>query len=432
MKNVSRILIVCMLLISSVSFAQKDSDKLRNEQKKLESQIANTKSLLQASQKNTATSLQELRLIENQVKFRERLLNNYDDQIRSAELAIREKNQGISALEDNITKLKSQYKKLLIYAYKKRNKYGQMMYIFSSSSVEEARKRKVYLDKFAEIQEKQLILIRQNKVLLAEEITTIEAEKSRKLVLVGSKREERAQILKDKVAKEEIYTKFKNEENDILAQLKIKEGEKDKLQRKIKKAIEAEIAAEQKRAEKERKAREKAAKEAKAAKANKPDPADKPAAPAPFAVTKESETLGKNFASNKGKLPWPVEKGTITENYGRNPHPTVKNIYTQNNGVDISTPKNATIRAVFEGEVTSVFSIQGAGKVVIVKHGNYRTVYSNLQDVYVSKGSKITTKAPIGSLLPNPDGTVSVAHFEIHVVTDKGIDKLNPNLWIAQ
>lgn len=432
MKDASNILIVFLLLISSFSFAQKDSDKLRNEQKKLEAQIANTKSLLQASQKNTATSLQELKLIENQVKFRERLLNNYDDQIRSAELTIREKNQEISRLEDNVAKLKAQYKKLLLYAYKKRNKYGQMMYIFSASSMEEARKRKLYLDKFAEIQEKQLILIRQNKVLLAEEIDQIKAEKERKLVLVDSKREERAEILKDKVAKEEIYTKFKSEENNILAQLKEKEEKKTKLQRRIQKAIEDEIAEEQRRLEKERKAKEKAAKAAKEALANKPDGKEVPATPTPFAVTKESKALGDDFASNKGKLPWPVEKGTITENYGRNPHPTVKNIYTQNNGVDISTPKNATVRAVFEGEVTSVFNIPGAGKVVIVKHGNYRTVYSNLQDVYVSKGSKIITKAPIGSLLPNPDGTVSVAHFEIHVVTDTGIDKLNPNLWIAQ
>jgi murein DD-endopeptidase MepM/ murein hydrolase activator NlpD len=110
----------------------------------------------------------------------------------------------------------------------------------------------------------------------------------------------------------------------------------------------------------------------------------------------------------------------------------LEGIFTQNNGIDISTPKNAVIRAVFDGEVTSVINIPGAGKAVIVKHGNYRTVYSNIQDAYVTKGTIVTTKMPIGSLLPTPDGSISVAHFEIHEVIGTEVNKLNPNLWIAK
>src|SRR5690606_11823288 len=130
-----------------------------------------------------------------------------------------------------------------------------------------------------------------------------------------------------------------------------------------------------------------------------------------FTETKESELLSKNFEGNRGRLPWPVEKGTITENFGKNPHPTLKDAYTDNRGIDISAPKNAQVRAVFEGEVTSVLNIPGAGKVIILKHGNYRTVYTNLQDSYVKTGDKVTTKMVIGSLLVTDKQSTSVAHF---------------------
>ena len=148
--------------------------------------------------------------------------------------------------------------------------------------------------------------------------------------------------------------------------------------------------------------------------------------------TKEAVSLSKNFEANKGKLPWPVEKGTITEGFGRNAHPTLENVYTNNNGIDISTPQNAQVRAVFEGEVTSVLNILGAGKVVIIKHGNYRTVYSNLQDTYVTVGSKVSTKQVIGSLTVPQGSSVSAAHFEIHVVANGSVQSVNPALWVAR
>ncbi|HIP32141.1 MAG TPA: M23 family metallopeptidase, partial [Crocinitomicaceae bacterium] len=150
-----------------------------------------------------------------------------------------------------------------------------------------------------------------------------------------------------------------------------------------------------------------------------------------FASTKESVRLSASFEGNKGRLPWPVSKGSITEKFGKNPHPTLKNVYTNNRGIDISSPKNAQVRAVFEGEVTSVLSIPGAGKVIILKHGNYRTVYSNLKDTYVSKGDKVTTKKVIGSLLTKDKQNMSVVHFELHKVVGSSVTCLNPSLWVS-
>jgi murein DD-endopeptidase MepM/ murein hydrolase activator NlpD len=153
----------------------------------------------------------------------------------------------------------------------------------------------------------------------------------------------------------------------------------------------------------------------------------------PLTITETKEVaLNQSFESNKGRLPWPVSSGTITEGYGKNPHPKIKNLYTNNNGIDISTNRGSSVRSVFEGEVTSVLSIPGAGKVVIIKHGNYRTVYSNLQEVNVSVGSKVKTKQTIGSLLPDDDDALSISHFEIHQVSNGQINRMNPTNWIAR
>jgi septal ring factor EnvC (AmiA/AmiB activator) len=433
---VNKFLVILFVLGCFSVQAQKGSDRLKNEQKKLEKQIATTKSLFEASKQKADLSLEEVRLIDQQVKFREQLLTNIDNQIKAAELKIKQKRQRIEELENDIASLKKQYADLLLYAYKMRSKYGKMMYIFSAESIEEAMKRKLYLEKLAEIQQKQLRLIRQNMELMDAEIKELETVLENQLVLADLKRKERAEILVAKEEKERIYQGLKSKEQEILAELREQEQKNIVLQQQIQAEIQREIKAEQARIEKARKEAE-AKRKAEEAKRKatgvvatvEPKKED---VPSPFLDTKESTLAGNNFVINKGKLPWPVEKGTITVNYGKNAHPTLPNVYTQNNGIDISTPKNAVVRSIFDGEVTSVINIPGAGKVVIIKHGNYRSVYSNLQDVYVTKGAKVKTKTPVGSLLPTKDGNISVAHFEIHEVKDGLVNQLNPNLWMSK
>ena len=144
----------------------------------------------------------------------------------------------------------------------------------------------------------------------------------------------------------------------------------------------------------------------------------------------ETIKMDKNFQFNKGKLPWPVSSGSITERYGRNRHPTLNGVVTNNNGIDITCSEGSSVRAVFEGEVTSVFNIPGAGKVIIIKHGNYRSVYSNINENYVKIGAKVSTKQNIGSLIK--DGDFSVCHLEIHQVINGVTQSLNPSLWISK
>lgn len=426
-------LIFLTLIVSFWSFAQGGSERLKKKQNELQQQIENTQRLLEQSKKSTSVSLQALKLIEKQVEYREMLLRNIDNQIRSSELKIKQKETRIEELNAEIAKLKKQYAELLLYAYKNRDKYGDLMYIFNAESLDEALKRKLYLEKFEEIQKKQLRVIEQNQALLKEEIATLEIEKQEQLKLSAEKKKERAAIIKSKKEKEAIYQKYKEQEDKLLQELAVQQKRNERLKHEIAIAIQQEIAAERARIEKARKEAE-AKRKREEAERNKNTPkVEKPKKESPeFPLVAENKLAGKNFESNKGKLPWPVTRGTITSEYGKSRHPTLVNVFVQNNGVDISTVKNANVLAVYKGEVTSVINIPGAGKVVIIKHGNYRTVYANLQEVYVTKGSTVDTKTPIGMLLPNSTGELSVVHFEIHHVEGNEVEQLNPNLWIHQ
>lgn len=435
LKKIS-LLLICSVFLFGNGWTQKKSDQLQAEQNKLEKKLSTTKSLLEKVKRGTQNSLSELKLIETQVRDREELVQNVDNQIRGAELTISSKAQEVKLLQKRVFSLKEQYRRLLIYAYKHRNKYGKMMYIFSSSNYFEAVKRNNYLRRVSDIQRKQFKLIKQSQTFIKTEINSIKTEKEKKEELLVLKIEEKNKMLSDKEKKQKALDKLKKDEVKLMADLKTAERQKNELKRRIKQAIEKEIAEAEAKARKEQQRQEAKANantnnntNATTAATSSSKPAEKKLV---ITETKESVALSKNFESNRGRLPWPVLKGSITEGYGKNPHPTIPNVYTNNNGIDIGAPRNAQVRAVFQGEVTSVLNIPGAGKVIIIKHGNYRTVYSNLQEVYVSVGSSVGTKQSIGSLLTESDGGLSTAHFEIHQVINGTVQRINPTLWLAQ
>jgi len=444
MRNATNIaLLYLFILVSLFGSAQQKSEKLKDEQARLEKQINSTKSLLTAAQREAETSFQELKLLEQNIRYREQLLQNIDQQIKANEIRIKEIEHSLLSLNGKIESLKNQYKAMVFYAYKKRNKYDRIMFVFSSESFNQAFKRMVYLEKIKEIRQRQVMLIQQNQELLSKEIAELTAQRQRAIQLAETKSKEKDALLTDKDSQQVMYNEFKAKEGELMAKLREEEKKKAILQAEIKKAIAREIEEAEKvrkkleaeRIAKEKAAREKADREAREKGLpvpDKPKEDPKPTTENAFALTPEARLLGNDFTANKGKLPYPVETGTITEKFGRNPHPTLPGIETYNNGIDISTSKGATVRAVFQGEVTSVITIPGAGKVVIIKHGNYRTVYTNLQDVYVDKGTKVSLKQVIGTLLPQ--GNISVAHFEIHEVkeTTGKTAELNPAFWLSK
>jgi len=429
---VNKGLILLIATLPFIGFGQ-SSDKLKKEQTKLEKEIKQTKNLLSKTKNQSEKSFNELKIIENQIKSREELVSNFDNQVRGAELKMLEKDSEVKQLQVRLKRLKVQYKRLLIYAYKHRSKFGRMMFIFSANSYNEALKRNEYLKRVSGLQQKQFRIIRQHQGQIKEELGMIHREKTYKSQLLSEKIKEKERIEIDKQQQEAKYKKCKAEEANLLAKLKKTEKQKEAVKKKINNAIQQEIAAAEKK-KKNQKKESTTKKNQNSTSKNQGNTSSKSNTSSGKQVaiteTKESTTLGKNFEGNKGQLPWPVAKGSITEKFGKNPHPTLDNVYTNNNGVDISTTKNAQMRAVFEGEVTSVLNIPGAGKVVIIKHGNYRTVYSNLQSTSVSVGSKVSTKQSIGTLLSQEGSSLSIAHFEIHLINGSSVQCLNPSLWI--
>lgn len=447
--NKITLLVLFVISLSSVFAQQKNSEKLLKQQEQLERDIKQTKALLQKTSTDKTATFNNLKLLENQIKSRENLLMNFDQQIRSAELKMEQKSGQITELESKILKLREQYKKLLVYVYKHQVNDNKMMFIFSAHSYYEAFKRTEYLKKIAEIQKKQKELIYQHQSKLTDEIKNLATEKAKKQQLLTQKKEEKIEIEKDKLKIQEVADQLAKEESTLMAKMKADERKKVDLQKKISDAIKKEIAEE----ERKRREAEKAAAAAKAA-ANKAN-ASKPTtgtsnttssntssastntssttekATPVFTSSKDLE-LNKGFEANKGRLPLPVASGAITGKYGKQAHPFLKDVFTNNNGVDITTSKNAQVRAVYEGEVTSIFTMPGIGKIVIIKHGNYRTAYSNLQETFVSIGTKVSTKQAIGSLLQVEGESVSILHFEIHQIIESDVVKQNPSLWIAK
>jgi murein hydrolase activator len=445
--------VISLFLFFVVQFGicQTNSKSLKKEQQQLESKISNTKKLLKQVKSNQQNSLNAIRLIDNQIKNREDLVRIYDIQVRAAEIEIIEKKQRINRLKERISNLKTQFRSMMIYSYKHRGNHRNIMFILSSQNYNEAYKRNNYLKKLVEIQKKQVAIIKQNQKVIYNDIQTINNNKQEKLSIIEEKKTEKKLIEIDRGAKLKTFNKFKQEEKNLFTQLEVSERKKQNLKQEITKAIKLEILVEQKKqeeiAKKERAKKDKAEKEKTKKLANKEKKIVNTEAKkenlesksientenkivSTYTEPKESKALGKNFQLSKGLLPWPVNSGSITEKYGKNPHPTLNGVVTNNNGIDITCSIGSNVRAVFGGEVSSIFSIQGAGKVIIVKHGNYRSVYSNIKDTYVKIGAKVATKQNIGSLIQ--EGNLSICHFEIHQVINGVTQSLNPSLWISK
>ncbi len=418
-------LILVLIFQSGIGISQQNPDNLKKEQRKLEKKISQTKSLLKKVQANSNNSLNEVRLLDNQIKSREALVRVFDSQVKMAEIKILQKKNDVRRLKKRLERLKNQYKKMLRFAYKKRNNTGRLMFLLSANTYQEAVRRNSYLKKVAHLQRRQVDLIKQHQSLIEREIGQINAEKTEKELTLNEKKAEKDKIEADKQQKEKSYSKLKKEEEKLLVQLR----EEEKKRKKIENQIQAAILAEARKEEQRRKEKE-SAKAAAQGDANKTSTTTPSPTYKPETLSSEGAIAGKNFETNKGRLPSPVSTGTITSRFGKNAHPTLKDVYENNNGIDISCSAGSSVRAVYEGEVSSVFSIAGAGKVIIIKHGNYRSVYSNLSSVSVSVGQKVISKQSIGTLIT--EGNISTLHFEIHSVSGINTTPLNPSVWLSR
>ena len=408
-RSVFLVLMFC-IITSSTSFAQNKKD-LENKKKELQKEISLTNKLLNETKKNKETTLDELVKLKSKINARQELISAIHQGIKLVNKQISETQQNITSLQTELEKLKKEYAKMIYYAYKNRSNFDKVMFIFSSSSFNQAYKRLKYIQQYSEYRKKQAEAIVKTQQELKEKIAQLEIDKQEKSALLSLEEQEKQKLAVEKAEQETTVQKLQTKEQELKSDLRKKEEAARKLQKAIEKIIEEEI----------RKAREAAAA---AAKANNKDP--KNTKTTSFPMTPEALKLSNSFASNKGSLPWPVMEGVITDRFGQHPHPVLTGIIVNNNGIDISTTKGAIARAIFEGEVSSVAIIPGGGKVVMIRHGEYLSVYSYLSDVYVKKGDKVTTKQHLGTLVSEPDKAKTTVHLEIW----KGMTKLNPEYWI--
>ncbi len=400
-KSIS-LLFLILITVTFSAFSQKKSDQLKKKERELQQNILNTKNLIKLTRNSEQLSLTELGIIQHQIAYREELVSHYNYQIRKLDTEVSDTKKQILSIENTINNLREEYKKMILHAFKNRNTDFKYLYIISAKTFTEAFHRMKYIQHYKDYRQDQInqIAINQNK--LEEKIQYLEEKINTKQQISLVQKTEKDAYLEDKIKQQETYSKLKANENKYKSLLNAQQKKKRKIALAIRKAIEIEIAATIKKSD------------------NK------------FTLTPEGSALSKTFTSNKGKLPWPVTKGEITGKYGKHRHDIVSTATVDNNGIDITTEKKAKIRAVFQGKVTSVLIIPGAGKVVMISHGDYRTVYSNLKEVYVKKGDQVNTKQFLGQLLENEGGNISEAHFEIWKITSSGLTTENPSYWISK
>ncbi len=384
------------------AYGQNKKQQLQDNKKKIEEEIQYNTKLLEETKKSKKTTLNQLIILKSQIESREKLITTINDQITSTEEQIVLNNEIINELRKDLDHLREEYAKMIYYAYKNRSSFDRLMFIFAATDFNQAYKRLKYFQQYANYRKTQAELIIKTQEDIQLTIRELEEHKKEKVELVISLKEERDRLSNTRNQQNSTYYSLNQREKDLAATIQEKEKAAKKLQAEIEKIIAEEI----------RLASEKSG----------------TTATGTFALTPLEMELSASFEDNKGVLPWPLEKGIISSTFGEHAHPVLKQVKTKNNGIDILTDENAVARAIFSGEVTRVISIPNYNYVIMIRHGEYLSVYSNLAEVYVQNGQKITTKQELGIVHTDNKEAKTELHFELW----KGKTLLNPSIWLAR
>jgi len=398
MKRLS--ILLALIGILHIGLIAQTKAELQAQRDKLVQEMELTNRLLSDAQKARKSTSAELALLKEQIKLREQIIGSIRNEMGLLERDIASNEKEIRIQTEKLERLKDEYAQLIYSAYKNSNQEDKLLYIFASEDFYQAWKRLRHLKDLARFREGQADIIEETKAELDEKNEDLRAQRAEKAELLEDQRKEQSRLDASKRETEATLAELQQDEKGLKAKLKKQQDE----QRRLSKAIERIIAEEIRRSKKENKGT--------------------------YALSPEEELNSQYFAKNKGKLPWPVERGLITGRFGSQPHPILPGITIENNGIDISTESASLARSIFEGEISGVIEIPGAGLAVMVKHGAYRTVYSNLKEALVTKGQRVDTKQSLGVLMT--DEGASVSHLEIWQVTGDGMKKLDPASWIAR
>ena len=406
------LLLLGTLFITLGGFAQRSKESLEKEIKVLQKDIATANKLLKETSKNKEVTLNQVSLMDKKIKKRQRLINAYNEQIQVLEKNITQGEANIKALNGELKKLRQEYAKMVEFANKNRSHYDQLEFVFAAEDFNQAMRRLRYIQQFTEARKTKMDQISATQKKVSDEVDAQRQNREQQAMLLADEQNQQETLVKEKTELNAQVAQLKKKEGSIQQSIKEKQAQARKFQQEIDKIIAEEI----------RKANERAAKEAsrnRTGNAAKPDK---------MALTPSEKALSTSFSANKGRLPWPVERGVISSSYGKHASAISNKVTVTNVGVNISTTENAKARSVFEGVVVTVVKPSASNMGVIIRHGDYFTVYSQLDEVYVNRGDKVKTKQDIGKIHTDKSEGKTELHFELR----QGVETLNPSQWLAK
>jgi len=402
------VLLCSVFLISTLSisaYAQQDVKALEADKKRIEEEIAYTNKLLEETTQNRELSYEQLLVLRSRISKRANLLATIQKQLLQVESQINRSSREVEQLEKERQALRKEYARMIEIAYQNRGSYNKLIFLFSAEDFNQAFQRLKYLQQYAAFRRNQIKKIEETNKKIKEELDQLDKEQKKQKALLEEERRAQIVLQTEQQSIDQSVKKLAQKEKQLRKTIQQKEREAQQLQRTIERIIAEEV---------------RRASESNTEKVPREDRL--------MELTPEELNLSNAFAGNRGKLPWPTERGIIASRYGTHAHPVLKKVSIKNNGIDIATQKGAQARAVFDGIVVSTNTITASNIAVIIRHGEYFTVYTNLDEVFVKRGDKVKTKDLIGRIHTDKSSGKTMIHFELW----KGRQIVDPALWLAR
>jgi len=368
--------------------------ELEEQRKKALEDISYVDNMIKSTEKEKKESLQALRIIGNKVNLRESVIKGMDEEINLMTERIELNRIALDMMGDDLKILKEDYSKTILNSYKSKKVNPDIVYILSASDFNQGYKRLKYLQQITKYRRNESEIIRELKKQIEDTKERLETDLARISELQQKEVQQKDLLKNEQIRKEHILKSLGKKEKQLRKELEDK--------KRIAKRIENEI---NRIVEEERRSALKSA------------------------MTPEEKIISDNFYENKGKLPWPVEKGIITSHFGVHQHPVLKYVTEENKGIEITSSGRTIARSIFKGEVSAISAISGANMTVIIRHGSYLTVYSNLINVKVKKGDKVEIKQEVGEIYSDP-GSDNNSILKFMIFEQK--NALDPEQWITK
>lgn len=412
-KNIGRInrsygisnirIIFFFIILSTISVSAQSRKDLETRRLKLQSEIKQINSLLFKSQKKEKNLLSELFDLNKRIMIRTKLIQTINEETNQLSVEISENEKEVELLQGRLDLLKKEYSKMVVQSYKSKTKQSRLMFLLSSDNFLQAYKRIEYINQYAKYRAKQGEEITVETLKLQNLNDYLKETRAEKEELLAINQREKDSISNEKISQQGMVRTVKKKEKKYISQIKNKQKEEKAIDRKIEKLIRDAIAQSNRGSKKKTNLKSSS-----------------------FALTPEAIKLEKDFISNKGKLPSPVKRGVIVRHFGKQSHPTLRGITIESNGVFYATEKNANARVIFNGKVLAIQVLPGKKKAVLIQHGNYISVYKNLDNVSVHKGELVHTKQEIGKIHTDKTTGKTILAF----VLFKEIKRQNPEEWV--